>query len=118
MVGELFAVWCDLCYNRRKQSESASVRPYRNSGVASLFASKESRFAYISTSGKSALNVILYMKDIQMCAYCPDAGKGGVFYNTLSVIKINEMLIFGGKRTVDQDPLPPSVRCVRFHKCR
>ena len=36
--------------NYNKRSESASVRPYRNRGMAPLFASKESRIAYISTS--------------------------------------------------------------------
>ena len=84
MIGELFAVWCDLCYNQRKRRESASVRPYRNRGVASLFASKESRFAYISTSGKFD---IIHERPTNVCIL-PGFWTCGVFYNTLSVIKI------------------------------
>ena len=60
-------------YNQRKRSESASVRPYRNRGVALLFASKESHFAYYFDVRKTASNVKLYMKDLQMCAYCQDS---------------------------------------------
>ena len=79
MIGELFAVWCDLCYNQRKRSESACVRPYRNRGVAPLFASKRKSICVHFDIRKSALNVILYMNDIQMCAYCPYSGHVAYF---------------------------------------
>ena len=59
--------------NQRKRSESASVQSYRNRDVAPLFASKESRFAYIWTLGKVLQMSYYYMKDLQMCAYCPDS---------------------------------------------
>ena len=79
MIGELFAVWCDVCYNQRKRSESASVRPYRNRGVAPLFASKESRLIVYFDIRKSASTVIIYMKDLQMCAHCQDSGHVAYF---------------------------------------
>ena len=44
-------------------SGSASVRPCRNCGVLTLFASKERRFAH-SDVRKSSLNVLLYMKEL------------------------------------------------------
>ena len=67
--------------NQRKRSESASVRPYRNRGVpcgVTVCFQRKSLCVHFDIM-KSALNVILYMKDLQMCAYCPDSGHVAYF---------------------------------------
>ena len=56
-------------YSQRKRNKSASGRPERNRDVALLFGSKESGFAYISKVQEKCLN----LKDLQMCANCPDS---------------------------------------------
>ena len=90
-------------YSQRKRSESASVRPDRNRDVAPLFASKESGFYF--DVRKSASSVLLCMKDLQMCAYCPDC-RHVAYFITLSVIK-NLMLIFREKAYGGPRPPPP-----------
>ena len=58
-------------YNQRKRGESASVRLERNRDLALLFASTKESDSYFDVR-KSASSVLLCMKDLQMCAYCPD----------------------------------------------
>ena len=78
MIGELFAVWCDLCYNQRKRSESASVRPQKPRCGATVCVQGKSLCVHFDIR-KSASNVILYIKDLQICAYCPDSGHVAYF---------------------------------------
>ena len=95
MISEIFAVWCDFVNQNQlkwRTFGSASVRPYRNRGVALLFASKESPFWYISTLGKvlQSLKVLLYMKDpvgkTYKCEHIARILDMCSIYNTLSVI--------------------------------
>ena len=92
MISEIFAVWCDIViYNQLKWRKfgSASVRPYRNRGVAPLFASKESPFYLHFEVRKNASKVLLYMKDLQMWAYCPHSRHMHYFIIHCPWLKIN-----------------------------
>ena len=103
MIGELFAVWCDLWtiinVSRSKaplcgQTETVIFSPW--------FASKESG-CYFDVR-KSASNVLLCMKDLQMCAYCPDCRHVAYFIIHCQWLQI-KCLFSGKKRTVVPDPL-------------
>ena len=64
-------------YNQRrpsKQSESDFVRPaIQKPGCgASIYVQRKSLCVHFDVR-KSASNVIVYMKDLQMCAYWPDS---------------------------------------------
>ena len=96
-------------YNQRKRCESASVAnwPYRNRDVAPLFASKESGFALPVHFDvrKSASNVLLRMKHLQMCAYCPDSRHVAYFIIHCQWLKLN--VDFRGKSVQwSQTPSP------------
>ena len=57
MISEIFTVWCDFVNSNQlkwRKIGRACLRPYRNRGVVHF------------DVRKSASNVLLYMKDLQM----------------------------------------------------
>ena len=55
---------------------------------ATVCAQRKSRSVHFE-SGKSASNVLLYMKDLQMCAYCPDSRHVPYFIIHCQQLKLN-----------------------------
>ena len=64
------------------------MRPYRNRGVAPLFASKESPFWY-GVHFDIRKSASKYMKDLQMWAYCPHSRHVQYFIIHCQWLKIN-----------------------------
>ena len=74
MISELFAVWCDLWSRISASGAKASLCGHTETGMwRHCLRPKKVAFRTFHVR-KSASNVVLlYMKDLQMCAYCPDS---------------------------------------------
>ena len=121
LIGELFAVWCDLwtiisVSGAKAPLSCAAIQKPRCDATVCI----QRKSLYIGLHfdvRKSASNVLLYMKDLQMCITARILDMRPYFIIHSQWLKLN-VDFRGKKRTVVQDPLLPSVRCVRFHKCR
>ena len=70
---KLFAVWCDLWSRISVSGAKAPLCGHTETGMwRHCLRPKKVAFRTFRVR-KSASNLLLYMKDLQMCAYCPDS---------------------------------------------